>query len=397
MNSKLLGSILLIVGTSIGAGILGLPIAAAQLGFIGSIILLFVCWFIMTSGALLILEVNMWLPPNNNLISMAKATIGPVGQVIAWLTYLLLLYSLLCAYIAGGSDLFRSLLMAGGIHVTAWLSAVIFTVLFGAIVYFGIRSVDRVNRVLMSVKFGAFFTLTFLLMFFISSKKLATGNLHYLTSISAITVTACSFGWATLIPSLRVYFNDDIKKLKTAIFIGSIIPLVCYIIWDAVIMGIIPLNGDNSLVSIVNSAHSTSDLVNILSSSVGKGSITFIVKLFTSICVLTSFLGVALCLTDFFADGFQLEKKGLGKMIIHAITFIPALVVAILIPNAFIKALSYAGIYCIILLILLPAWMAWRGRYHRQLTSAFTVRGGKIFLSFLMMLSFGLIVRSFVS
>lgn len=397
MNSKLLGSILLIVGTSIGAGILGLPIAAAQLGFIGSVILLFVCWFIMTSGALLILEVNMWLPPNSNLISMAKVTIGPIGQVIAWLTYLLLLYSLLCAYIAGGSDLFRNLLMAAGIHVTAWVSAIIFTVIFGAVVYFGIRSVDRVNRVLMFLKFSAFFTLAFLLLFFISSNKLETGDLHYLTSISAITVTACAFGWATLIPSLRVYFDGDVKQLKKAIIIGSTIPLVCYIIWDAVIMGIIPLNGDNSLVSIVNSAHSTSDLVNILSASVGKSSITFIVKLFTSICVLTSFLGVALCLTDFFADGLQIEKKGLGKLVIHGITFIPALAVAILIPNAFIKALSYAGIYSIILLILLPAWMVWRGRYHRQLTSQFTVRGGKIFLSFLMVLSFALIARSLVS
>ena len=105
MDFKLFGSILLVVGTSIGAGMLALPIATAQLGFLGSVVLLILCWFVMTMGALLLLEVNLWLPPNNNLITMAKATIGPYGQILAWIMYLLLLYSLICAYIAGGSDL----------------------------------------------------------------------------------------------------------------------------------------------------------------------------------------------------------------------------------------------------------------------------------------------------
>ena len=47
MDFKLIGSILLIVGTSIGAGMLALPIATAQLGFGGSLILLFACWIVM--------------------------------------------------------------------------------------------------------------------------------------------------------------------------------------------------------------------------------------------------------------------------------------------------------------------------------------------------------------
>ncbi|HSW69559.1 MAG TPA: aromatic amino acid transport family protein [Gammaproteobacteria bacterium] len=393
MNSKLLGSILLIIGTSIGAAMLGLPIAAAELGFVGSLILLLVCWFIMIAGAFLILEVNLWLPQNSNLISMAKSTIGPLGQIIAWITYLLLFYSLLCAYIAGGSDLFHNLLQAAGLKIPAWTTAVLFTLIFSSIVFLGIRSVDWANRVLMLTKFSVFFVLIFMLIFSISPDKLLQGNLHHLTSISAIMVTATSFGWATLIPSLRVYFAGDLKKLKLAMIIGSIIPLICYIIWDAVIMGIIPLTGENSLVFILHSANSTSDLVNILSSSVNKNSVIFSVKLFTSICVLTSFLGVSLCLTDFFADGFHLEKKGKNRLILHAITFIPALGIAIIFPHAFIKALAYAGMYCVILLILLPAWMAWCGRYHQNKQSQFKVPGGKIFLSMLMVFSLILIVK----
>src|SRR3990167_7203343 len=95
MDSKLIGSILLIVGTCIGAGMLALPIATAQLGFVGSLILLFSVWIVMTTGAFYILEVNLWLPQNSNLISMSRATIGPVGQIVSWINFLLMLYCLL--------------------------------------------------------------------------------------------------------------------------------------------------------------------------------------------------------------------------------------------------------------------------------------------------------------
>ena len=350
----------------------------------------------MIASGFLILEVNCWLPQRSNLISMAQATIGPVGQMIAWITYLLLLYSLLCAYIAGGSDLFHNLLMTFNLDFPMWATAIIFTLIFGTVVYFGIHSVDRANRVLMGLKFGAFFILVFLLTPFVSLDKLSMGDLHYIGSNSAITVTIVSFCWATLIPSLRVYFSGDIRRLKMAIIIGSSIPLVCYIIWDAVIMGVIPLGGEHSLTSILQSTNSTGTFVTTLSSTVGKDSITFFIKLFTSICVLTSFLGVSLCVTDFFADGLKLEKKGMGNVIIYSLTFIPSVGVAIFVPNVFITALEYGGIYCTILLILLPACMAWRGRYHLRLaTGAGTATwGGKSLLAVLIVGSIIIIVRT---
>lgn len=396
MDSKLIGSSLLIIGTSIGAGILGLPIAAAQLGFIGSVILLFLCWFIMTSGALLILEVNLSLSQNNNIISMAKATIGPIGQLIAWTTYLLLLYSLLCAYIAGGSDLFHNLLQQGGIHIPSWATSTIFTLLFGSIVYAGIQSVDKVNRFLITIKMGAFLLVVFLLFSFIKPHQLLEGDLHHLTSLSAISVTMSAFGWSTLIPSLRTYFANDVRKLKMAILIGSTVPLICYIAWDAVIMGVIPLGGKQGLISVLESGNSAGTFVNILNNEVGNPSINLFTKLFTSICVLTSFLGVALCLTDFFADGLSIQKKGLGKLGIHAITFIPSLGIAIFFPHAFITALSCAGIYSTILLILLPAWMSWKRRYHTPLQNDFTLAGGKVLLSTLIISSLGLVTATLI-
>lgn len=391
MDFKLVGSILLIVGTSIGAGMLALPIATAALGFSGSVVLLVTCWFVMTAGALLLLEVNLWLPQNNNLISMAKATIGPLGQSIAWIMYLMLLYSLICAYIAGGSDLFHSFLMREAIDLPRWATTFLFTILLGFIVSLGIRSVDYTNRGLMLVKFGSYFLLIFLLIPFISTEKLATNHWQSLTAAAAITVTITSFGFGAIVPSLRIYFAGDVRKLKLAIVIGSLIPLVCYIAWDAVIMGVIPLP---SLSALLDSNNSTSDLVNALSTTVANQTIDLSVKIFTSICVFTSFLTVSLAMTDFLADGFQMEKKGFKKGFIHVATFGPPLTVVLFFPNAFIKALEYAGIYCLVLQILLPAWMVWHGRYHRGISKGFRVPGGKALLVFLLIFALAAIVHS---
>jgi tyrosine-specific transport protein len=393
MDFKLLGGVLLVVGTAIGAGMLALPIATAHLGFMGSLVLLILCWIVMTGGAFLLLEANLWMPLNSNLNTMARSTIGPVGQLISWFSFLMLLYSLLCAYISGGSDLFHHLLNMAHVDISRSTASVLFTLLFGTVVYLGIKSVDYVNRGLMLIKFTAYFLLIFLLMPLVSSLKLAAGDVGEVTSTTAIMVTITSFGYAAIVPSLRIYFSGDVLKLKKAILIGSLIPLVCYIAWDAAIMGIIPLGGEHGLTAILQSQNSTSDLVKTLSSSAASSTIAVLAQLFTSVCVLTSFLGVSLCLTDFWADGLGLEKKGKNHLIICGATFLPPLITVLFFPGIFVKALEYAGIACVVLLVLLPAWMVWAGRYKRYFSNHFTVPGGKFPLIILMIFSVFMIIR----
>jgi tyrosine-specific transport protein len=396
MNTKLLGGVLLIVGTAIGGGMLALPIATSQAGFIHSTLLLFACWFVMTASALLVLEVNLWLPANSNIISMAKATLGGAGQLVAWLSYLLLLYSLLAAYMAGGGDFLHNLFQIIHIQLPAWLTVVLFAGLLGFIVYLGIRSVDYVNRALMFTKLGAYILLVICILPFVSSTKLAGGEFKYITA--SITVAITSFGFATIVPSLRTYFNNDAIKLRKAILIGSLIPLVCYIAWDFAIMGVIPRDGSNGLVSMLHAGNSTSAFVNSLSALLQKDIITYLARIFTSICLATSFLGVSLGLSDFLADGLQVNKKGKGNIIVFSATFLPPLAIVLLDPRIFISALSYAGIYCVVLLALLPALMAWWGRYRKNIAKpdSYRVKGGKILLIFIIIVSLAMIAQGII-
>ncbi len=392
MIARMIGGVLLIVGSAIGGGILALPIATSELGFVSSSLLLFFCWIIMTISAFLILEITLWMPKNTNIISMAKATLGPLGQISGWIIYLLLLYSLLAAYIAGGSDFFQNLFTLAHIHAPEWVVASLFTLVLGYIVYLGIHAVDYANRGLMTVKFITFFLLIGLICSHISLDKLATGHFTFITN--GVTVALTSFGYATIIPSLRNYFHDDVKKLRTVILIGSLIPLVCYILWDMAVMGVIPGDGSDGLISMLHSGRSTSDFVNKLSLLLNQETITSLAHIFTSICLLTSFIGVALCLVDFLADGFQVEKSGKMNFIVCCAALIPPLLIVMFDPGIFIAALAYAGIYCILLLVVLPTLMVWRGRYHKNIATGYRVFGGKPMLAALLILSVLMIIQS---
>jgi len=390
-HSKLLGGVLLIVGTSIGGGMLALPVSTAEVGFTNSLIFLVLCWLVMTAGALLVLEVNLRLPRGSNMITMAQSTLGLPGQIIAWITYLCLLYTLLAAYISGGSDVLNALLSKGNINLPFWLTAFLFTGLFGFVVYQGIRSVDIVNRGLMFGKLGVYILLVIIISPHVSLPKLQGGSSCAFTGMLMVLVT--SFGFASIVPSLRDYFEDDVRSLRRVILYGSLIPLLCYIIWDAVIMGVISRDGDYGLLALMNSAHATSGLTDSLNKVIQNQWIHGFFSFFTSICMLTAFLGVSLGLFDFLADGLKLKKTGVQGQSTLALTFIPPLLVVLFYPGVYLHALSYAGVCCVLLLLLLPAVMTWQGRKKCTASAAdtFLVPGGNASLALLGLIGLGLL------
>ncbi|CZF79787.1 Tyrosine-specific transport protein [Grimontia marina] len=79
MRNKVLGSTLIIAGTTIGAGMLALPLASAGLGFTHSLILMIAMWMLMSYTALLMLEAHQHAPANATLNSLARQFLGKKG------------------------------------------------------------------------------------------------------------------------------------------------------------------------------------------------------------------------------------------------------------------------------------------------------------------------------
>ena len=363
-TNKLLGGVLLVAGTTIGAGMLALPVMTAFAGFWPSIALFCFCWLLMLASAFFFLDVNLSLSGQPNLISMAGKTLGTFGKAISWLFYLLLLYSLTAAYIAGSTQLFvHTISFLTGHEIPSWMTYFTLPALFGGFVYLGTGGVDYVNRLLMA---GLALSYCCLIAFIPAHFEW----IHLTHSDSpallvAVTVLFTSFGYHIIIPSLTTYMDHDRKQLRLAILIGSIIPLIFYISWQLLVHASIPTE---ELISAWQRGEpATEPLAQFLNTPI----IALSAKFFSFFSITTSFLGVSLSLSDFLTDGLKIKKNWKGRLAAIGLTFTPPLLFVLFCEKGFYFALQHAGAVVAILLGILPACMAWtlkgeRGRFYRS-------------------------------
>jgi len=388
-----IGSILILTGTAIGAGMLALPMISAPSGFINASVMIICIWALMTITALLLLEVNLaFKPPHNNYATMAYQTLGRPGQIIAWITCLLLLYSLAAAYISGNSSLLTNLLNKLHVPTPSWINALLFTCVFGTAVFWSTHAVDLLNRWCISIKGLLLVAALILLAPHIKLIHLINSQTSYKYLWAAAPIFLTSFGFHTVIPSLSSYIGPKPKLLKWIIIIGAGIPMIIYILWLTTTLGILPLLGQNSFHEIAKHGDSVSYLVNSINFFAHSRFITALVNGFANIAMTTSFLGVSLGLFDFLADGFNRSNTHSGRFQTALLTFAPPLIFAWFYPKGFILALGYAAIFVAILEIIIPALMVYQIRRSQVLNSPYRLFGGNLLLIIIFLCGSALII-----
>ncbi len=305
---RLIGGILLVAGTTIGAGMLALPIVTGFAGFWPSLVLFIIYWLYMTFTAFLMLEVNLWMGEHTNLITMAKKTLGKSGQVLSWIIYLFLLYTLTTAYLAGGGPIFIEFVeIMTGWQIPPWMASFSLLMSFGFFVYQGARSVDYINRVLMLGLIVTYILMMIFLAPHIESSLLVYSNWNAIWI--AVSIVSTSFGFHIIIPTLTDYLHRDVKLLKWVLVIGSSIPLIVYMSWELITLGIIPLKAPMGL---AEGFKQGIDGATLLGAYLGKNELSLLARLFSFFAIVTSFLGVSLSLRDFLADGLNIQKTRRG-------------------------------------------------------------------------------------
>lgn len=389
MNSKMIGGILFIPATAIGAGMLALPVVSGFAGFWPTILCFVFYWILMTYSALLMVEVNLWMAkPASNMITMASVTLGNGGKAVSWLAYLFLLYALTTAYLAGSGAMIKEYArVLLGMDVPESLDALPLILVFAFLVYRGAHAIDYLNRVLMAAFFIVFAVMVFFLTPYVNSKLLSHYNIEAIWV--GLSTIATAFGFHVIIPTLTVYLDRDVQMIKKVILIGSLIPLAFYLVWQVLVLGIVPLEGSISLDVAYREGTNGAD---ILSRYLGHGFLAELARAFSLLAVVTSFLGVAMSLCDFFADGFKIPKSPLGNLLLVGMAVIPPFFIAKTDPRIFLEALDVAGTFGVIfLLILFPALMVWKGRPLFAPTSIYQTPGGKGALLLVILISLFLI------
>lgn len=373
-QGSVLGGALLIAGSCIGAGMLALPIVTGRAGFFCSVILFFLAWVFMTSTALLLVETNGWFHKQISFLSMLDHTIGKPIKAIGWITYLFLFYALLVAYISGIGTLFASFVNSFfNLHIPDWIGSVALIVLFGWIVYSGTRNVDLCNRFLMLVKVVFFGLLVLFSATYVQSQLLLHVDPVYAPMSFPLLVIA--FGFHNMIPSLTNYMKGDLKKVRLSIIMGSLMAFAIYLIWEVIVLGILPL--DQIMVSLQKGKDSSQALSLYLNST----AIKMWAEGLAFFAILTSFLSQALSLVHFLADGFKVTYKKQESLSLCLLALCPPLLFALCYPQLFFKALNFAGGICAVILFgILPVAMVWVGRYYKFMKSSYQFPFGKLSL-----------------
>ena len=384
--NKTVGSTLLVAGTMIGAGMLAMPLTSAGIGFGFTLVLLLGLWALLTFSALLFVELYQTAESDAGIGTLAEQYFGKTGRIIATAVLIIFLYALIAAYISGGGSLLKDLLPESfGDKV----SVLLFTVIFGSFIVIGTHSVDKINRVLFFVMLAAFAVVLSLMLPEIKFDNLMATPIDNALIISASPVFFTAFGFHGSIPSLNKYLDGNVKALRISTLAGSAITLCAYILWQMSTHGLLT---QNEFLQILKEDATLNGLVKATLAITGSNIIAGAVKLFSTLALVTSFLGVGLglleCIEDLLKRSFNISA---GRISLGLMTFIPPLVFALFYPEGFILALGYAGQMFAFYAVVLPVSLVWKARRtHTDLP--YKVWGGN--LTLIIVLVLGVIITS---
>lgn len=353
MKNKFLGSTLIVAGTTIGGGMLAMPIISAAIGFKAIALILISVWLVMCYTALLFVEVYQYTSIKEGFNTLTQKYLGNWASLTTAVCMMALMYALLAAYISGGGDvLTENLNQWLDIIVPSELGILLFAVIFGGIVSLGTRIIDVFNKWVFAIKL-IFLTIVLVLLFpEIQQTNLLSLPISQASILLVLPVIFTSFGFHVNIPSIVDYMNGDQRKLKRIIVLGSAIPLVIYLLWQLMVLGSI---SQYDFLNILKDQSSIQGLLVAIRKMVQLPIINVSFNVFASAALITSFLGVSLGLFAYIADLSKKHKLIRKTSVVSLLTFLPPVVFALFYPKGFVLALGYAAIPLAFLVLILPA------------------------------------------
>lgn len=358
--SKLLGSICLVAGSTIGAGMLALPLTIASLGFPLGIVAMSLIWYVMYQAALFGLEVNLRYAKGAPLGVLAARYGGPYAQFLGHVSVSVLGYALVSAYLFGGTSLILSFWEGTAFSFGEVLILMTLAIMMG--IGTCTTWLDKTNRVLFLIMIGAFFFLMIGLLGAVSS-----GALHYVPESAtqltswriALPILFTSFGFHLLLGSMVEYCEKDVKMLRRAFFWGSLIPFSVYVAWVLVALGVL-FESDPDFYQVLIKGHG--DLGQLMEKLGHVAAHPWAQQcrwIVGFLAIFTSALGVGLSLVEGWASSFNRIPQLKMPLALLA-SLLPCAAVAYFIPEAFMKALGVSGMLLAIIAVLLPCYLLFR-------------------------------------
>jgi len=353
-------------GTCIGSGMIALPMVLAKLGLVPSILLMVTIWFIMYYTSLINLELNLQAGRGLSLGALGRYFSGRTAELIGTISLKLLSYSLLAVFIYGGSSILQELIASKmEVEYSFGNIATCYALIAIALLLLPIKLIDYFNRFLFLGLLAVVAILLVGLVIIINWSELPLFSEQYSTLsvwVALIPVVFTSFGFQVIFHTLANYCNMNVKMLKQAFLWGSLIPAVVYIIWTCSILSVVYQDNPQFYDQMAAGKAEVGELIQVLSGIAKWQSVQLLVWWISLLAIATSVLGVGVGLCDSLKGMMskRVPNAGVCNIFASTITVLPAYLVVMYVPNAFIAILGFAGMILAVIAVLLPVYLLWQ-------------------------------------
>lgn len=307
------------VGTIIGAGVLGLPFAVAKAGFWTGIVCIFVVGLAALVLYLYLGEIVLRTRGFHQLTGYCEKYLGKNGKRLMAFAMVFGIYGALIAYLIGEG---QALSAVFGVGNPVFYSLVFFFVV-SSIIYLGLQTVAESELYILPVMILIIIAISFLSFDSIDSQNFVGFSVFNL--LAPFGVVLFAFLGSTAIPEMEQELVKHRSLLRSAVIVGLLIPFVVYLLFAVVVVG-------------VTGVH-TSEVATIgLGSVIGPWMVIF-GNLFAVFSMTTSFLALGLALQQMYEYDY-----GLNRNLSWVLTCIIPLIVTLAGVTSFIKAIDLAGI-----------------------------------------------------
>lgn len=286
------------------------------------------------------------------------------------------IYGALIAYLLGVGESLRAIFGGSSIGFS-----LVFFVFVALLVYLGLIVIEKSELILM------FFVIFIVLIIsLLCIPKINTSNLTNLNLTNILLpygVIMFAFLGSAAIPEMREELVHNEKHLKKAIIVGMMIPLVLYILFTTVVVGVIGANGFASL-------GENGKIATIALSSFVGGHLALLGNVFAVLAMATTFLTLGLALKEMFMYDYKINKN-----LAWALTcFIPLIIALSNITN-FIQIIGLTGALTGSINICLIVLMFWEAKKKGNRKPEYTLPSNKaIGLLLVLLLLLGAVVYS---
>jgi len=234
-NYRFFCAVAVLAGTIIGAGTFGLPFVMAQAGFgLG------LFYLIILTGVVILIhlsygEVVLRTEQPHRLVGYAEKYLGRGAKIFATVVALFEYYGSLLAYIILGGEFLRIILnrFFGGSE-TVWV--LVFFALGMLAVFFGLKFISGSELIMTLIFIG-----TMALLVIKGWPLINAGNFSGFNGSNWLLpygVMLFALAGSVAVPEMRQILRGQEKKLKMAIFSGTVISAVFYLIFVWAVVGI---------------------------------------------------------------------------------------------------------------------------------------------------------------